>query len=227
MEKAAELKLLGFWVSPMVLRVEWAFMLKGITDYEYLDEDLLHNKSSLLLQLNPVHKKVPVLIHKGKAIAESLVIVGYIEETWKNHPLLPQDPYEKARIKSFAMFAEKLIFDSYTASWSQGEAKEKLVNSTIEAFEKIEEEIKGKKFFGGESVGYLDIALGWICLWLPAWEEVGSMTILDPKKFPGISSWVQNFVNQPVIKEKWPSKERVVKFYQERRIVRMGMVKQA
>lgn len=108
MEKAAELKLLGFWVSPMVLRVEWAFMLKGITDYEYLDEDLLHNKSSLLLQLNPVHKKVPVLIHKGKAIAESLVIVGYIEETWKNHPLLPQDPYEKARIKSFAMFAEKV-----------------------------------------------------------------------------------------------------------------------
>lgn len=108
MENAEELKLLGFWVSPMVLRVEWAFRLKGITDYEYVDEDLLHNKSSLLLELNPVHKKVPVLIHKGNGIAESLVIVEYIDETWKNHSLLPQDPYEKARIRSFAIFAEKV-----------------------------------------------------------------------------------------------------------------------
>ncbi|KAK1390653.1 Glutathione transferase [Heracleum sosnowskyi] len=225
MENAEELKLLGFWVSPMVLRVEWAFMLKGITDYEYVDEDLLHNKSSLLLELNPVHKKVPVLIHKGKAIAESLVIVEYIDETWKNHPLLPQDPYEKARIRSFAIFAEKLIFESYTASWSQGEAKEKLVKSTMEAFEKIEEEIKGKTFFGGESLGFLDIALGWISLWLPVWEQVGSFKILDPIKFPGIASWVENFTSQAVIKEKLPSKERAVQFYRERRLVRMGIVK--
>ncbi|XP_074322243.1 glutathione S-transferase U8-like isoform X2 [Apium graveolens] len=199
-------------------------MLKGITDYEYVDEDILHNRSSLLLELNPVHKKVPVLIHKGKAIAESLVIVEYIDETWKNHPLLPQDPYEKARLRSFAIFAEKLIFDSYNASWSQGEAKEKLVKSIIEAFEKIEEEIKGKTFFGGESVGFLDIALGWISLWLPVWEEVGSFKILDSIKFPGIASWLQNLRSQPVIKERLPPKERAVKFYQERRIVRMGLV---
>ncbi|KAK1390654.1 Glutathione transferase [Heracleum sosnowskyi] len=222
MDNSEELKLLGFWVSPLVTRVEWALMLKGITDYEYVDEDVTINKSSLLLQLNPIHKKVPVLVHKGKAIIESLVIVEYIDETWINHPLLPEDPYEKARIRSFAIFAEKLIYDSYTAMASQGEAQEKLVESIIEAFEKIEEEIKGKTFFGGESLGFLDIALGWISLWLPAWEELGSMKILHPIKFPGIALWVQNFTSQPVIKEKLPSKERIVKFYQERRLVRMG-----
>lgn len=99
------------------------------------------------------------------------------------------------------------------------------MKSTIEAFEKIEEEIKGKTFFGGESLGFLDIALGWISLWLPVWEEVGSFKILDSVKFPGISSWLQNLLSQPVIREKLPPKERVVKFYQERRIVRMGLVK--
>ncbi len=39
-----------------------------------------------------------------------------------------------------------------TALYSQGEAKEKAEKLAIEAVEKIEEVIKGKKFFGGESV---------------------------------------------------------------------------
>ncbi|KAL1808545.1 hypothetical protein ACET3Z_025535 [Daucus carota] len=184
-----------------------------------LEEDVMYNKSPLLLELNPVHKKVPVLVHNGKVIAESLVILEYIDETWKTHPLFPQDAYEKARIRSFAKFGDKLFYDAYTAMWSQGEEKEKLVESTIEEFEKIEEEIRGRKFFGGESLGFLDIALGWISFWLPLWEEVGSIKILDPIKFPGIASWVQKILSEPVIKEKLPPKERSVKYFQERLVI--------
>lgn len=217
MENSEELKLLGFWVSPAVARVEWALGLKGIKDYVYVEEDVIYNKSPLLLQLNPVHKKVPVLVHKGKPIAESEVIVKYIDETWKNYPLLPQDPYEKARILSFAKFGDKLFDDAFTAMWSQGEEKEKLVKSIIEELEKIEEEIKGRRFFGGESLGFLDIALGWISYWLPLWEQVGSMKIFDPIKFPGTALWVENFLSQPVINEKLPPKDRAVKYFQERR----------
>ncbi|KAL4014797.1 hypothetical protein IC575_027015 [Cucumis melo] len=66
-------KLLDFWPSMFGMRVRIALAQKGVA-YEYVEEDL-RNKSPLLLQMNPIHKKIPVLIHNGKPICESSIIV--------------------------------------------------------------------------------------------------------------------------------------------------------
>ncbi|KAL6318703.1 hypothetical protein AAG906_001176 [Vitis piasezkii] len=108
MAEENQVKLHGIWASPYVKRVEMALKLEGIP-YEYVEEDL-RNKSQLLLQYNPVHKKVPVLIHNGKPIAESLIILEYIDETWKNGPpLLPQDPYKRAKVRFWASFVQQEV----------------------------------------------------------------------------------------------------------------------
>ncbi|BFG32758.1 hypothetical protein CerSpe_190320 [Prunus speciosa] len=91
MAEENKVTLYGMWASPYVKRVELALRLKGIP-YEYVEEDL-RNKSPLLLKLNHVHQKVPVLVHNGKPIVESLVILEYIDETWETGPrLVPKDP---------------------------------------------------------------------------------------------------------------------------------------
>lgn len=105
---ANEVVLLGFWPSPFVARVKIALAEKGV-QYEYKEEDL-ENKSSLLLQMNPIHKKVPVLIHNGKPLSESLIVVQYIDEVWKDGPpLLPSDPYLRSQAMFWADFVDKKV----------------------------------------------------------------------------------------------------------------------
>lgn len=74
-----------------------ALNFKGLS-YEYEEEDLA-NKSDLLLESNPVNKKVPVFIHNGVPIYESLAMLEYIDEVYRGmgSSLLPADPYQRAR----------------------------------------------------------------------------------------------------------------------------------
>ncbi|XP_058209402.1 probable glutathione S-transferase [Rhododendron vialii] len=218
MESKEAVKLLGFWVSPFSFRVEWALRLKGV-EYEYIEEDIF-NKSPLLLKLNPVHKKVPVLIHGDKVILESFIILEYIDETWKQFPILPKDPYDRAMARFWAKFAEeKFWMNAWRALWTVGEDKEMYLEQAVESLEKIEQELikRKSKFFGGESIGYLDIALGWISYWLPVLEEVGSMMIADPIQFPATAGWTENFRNHPMVKDKLPSRDEMVVYFQWRR----------
>ncbi|KAL7204098.1 hypothetical protein ACSBR2_017211 [Camellia fascicularis] len=214
---AEELKVFRTWSSRFALRIIWALKLKGIEEYETIFEDIT-NKSPLLLQYNPVHKKVPVLVHNGKPISESLVILEYIDETWKHNPLLPEDPYERATARFWAKFGdEKLLNSVFNFLITQGKEQEEAIPQVMENLKYIEEQLKGNKFFGGETIGYTDIAFGWIANLLSVFEEVTGIKLLDEEKFPLLSAWTQNFSDVPVIKENWPPRDKLVIKFQATR----------
>jgi len=111
--KEQQVKLLGASRSPFVLRVRIALALKGI-DYEFIEENV-QNKSQLLLQSNPIHKKILVFIHNGKPVCESMIIVQYIDETWdtKAPNLMPKHPYDRAIARFWAAFVDDKVIRSF------------------------------------------------------------------------------------------------------------------
>ncbi|KAI9174744.1 hypothetical protein LWI28_022172 [Acer negundo] len=208
----ADVKVIGASLSLFCTRIEWALKLKGV-EYEYIEEDL-KNKSPILVNSNPVHKKVPVLLHHDKSICESLLILEYIDEIWKDNPLLPQDPYQKAIARFWAKFAdEKCVMGAWGACQAEGEEKEKAIESAAESFAFLEKQLEGNKYFGGEEIGFLDLALGWIPHWLNVMEQVGDMKLLDADNFPLLHQWAHRFIQLPLIKSCLPPRENLVNYF--------------
>ncbi|XP_039158448.1 glutathione S-transferase U8 [Eucalyptus grandis] len=178
-----EVKLLGAWGSPFSWRLEVALKMKGV-EYEYFDEDLMNRpKSSLLLEYNPVHKKIPVLVHNGKPIAESLVILEYIDEIWNDRPviLLPQDPRDRAIARFWAKFMDdKCAPALWRSCRHEGIERENAFEEACALLNVLEAELKDKqkRFFGGDTIGFVDIAGNFIGYWIGVIQEVAGVRLL-------------------------------------------------
>ncbi|KAI3430120.1 GST N-terminal domain-containing protein [Psidium guajava] len=206
-------KLHGVWASPFSTRVIWALKLKGIP-FDYVEEDL-SNKSASLLRYNPVHKKIPVLVHGGRPVCESMVIVEYLEEAWPQFPLLPSDPHERAVARFWVKFIEDKSLNVWIAGRSAGEEQEKPMRDSSEMLAILEEHgpNKGKKFFGGDSINIVDIAFGGVAYWMRVIEEVSGGKMFDAAKLPRLNAWMANFESSPVIAKNLPDRGKLRDYF--------------
>ncbi len=69
-----------------------------------------------------------------------------------------------------------------------------------------------KKFFGGETIDFLDLVVGYLPNWLKFKEELGAIKLLDAEKFPSFHEWAKKFVEIPIIKEKIPMPEDLINY---------------
>ncbi|XP_010521903.1 PREDICTED: glutathione S-transferase U1-like [Tarenaya hassleriana] len=215
MAEKEEVKLLSLWALPFGHRVEIALKLKGVP-YDYLEQDL-RNKSPLLLQMNPVHKQVPVFVHNGRPIAESLVILEYIDETWTQYPILPRDPYDRAMARFWAKFVDEKIVSAGLKSVVKAEkGREAAIEETQQLMKLLEKELVGKDFFGGERVGFLDLVAGSMIPMslMMLWEGMG-VDVIPKEKFPEFHRWMNNLLEVEAVKECLPPREKHIEHMME------------
>jgi maleylacetoacetate isomerase/maleylpyruvate isomerase len=98
------LVLYTYWRSSSAYRVRIALNLKGI-DYR---QEFIHlvrgggqQHQARYREVNPLGL-VPALEHGGHTIVQSLAICEYLEDVFPEHPLLPEGPVARARVRSIA-----------------------------------------------------------------------------------------------------------------------------
>ncbi|KAK0600832.1 hypothetical protein LWI29_018805 [Acer saccharum] len=136
------------------------------------------------------------------------------QDTWNHNPLLPQDPYHKATARFWVKFGDdKVIPSIWSAFLKQGKEQEDAIDEAIENLKLLEEQLKGKKFFGGDKIGLTDLALGWLANLVPVFEQIVGMKIIDEERFPSLLAWMHEFAQVAIIKESLPPHDKlIVKF---------------
>ncbi|PWY78460.1 glutathione S-transferase [Aspergillus sclerotioniger CBS 115572] len=110
------LKLYAGWFCPFVQRV-WLALEEKQIPYQYIEVNPYHKQPSFLA-LNP-RGLVPTIAvpdpstNISKPLYESTVILEYLEEAYPDHtPLLPSDPYLRARCRIWNDFMTSRIIPS-------------------------------------------------------------------------------------------------------------------
>jgi maleylpyruvate isomerase len=123
------MKLYNYFRSTSSWRVRIALNWKGLS-YEYVAVPLLEGAQDA-----PEHRarspmgKIPVLeLDDGRVVTESMAIIEYLDETHPEPPLLPRDPFGRARAR---MLAE-------------------MVNSGIQPFQNLQVLREVKRGLGGD-----------------------------------------------------------------------------
>ncbi|KAK4261212.1 hypothetical protein QN277_004242 [Acacia crassicarpa] len=218
MASSNHLKLLGGWFSPFVMRVKIALNIKSLV-YENIEETL-NPKSQLLLQLNPMHKKIPVLLHGDKTICESRIIVEYVDEVWNSGPsFLHSDAYDRAIARFWAAYIDDKLFVAmiHALKEEDEEARKAYLEEIEDSLVTMEDELQkccreGKGYFGGEEIGLVDITFGSLLCWVSVIETVNGRKMIVEEKHPCLVKWAERFEFDPNVKGLIPETEKLIEF---------------
>ncbi|XP_061984510.1 probable glutathione S-transferase [Populus nigra] len=203
--------------APFSGRVRIALAEKGVKYDVYSEQNPRDEITKLLLQMKPVSKQLPTLIHNGRPVCESLIIVQYVDDAWKGKaPLLPSDPYQRAQSRFWADFIDKKVFEITKKIWTtKGEELEGAKKDFIECLKLLEGELGDKPYFGGENLGYVDVAFVPFYCWFYAYETCGNFSI--EAECPKIIAWAKRCMQKESVSKSLEDPKKVYEFVLERR----------
>ncbi len=199
------MKLLGFFASPYVARVELFARIKGL---DLVSEPPLGDgiKSAESLALNPIGR-MPSLEVDGRCVAESTIICDYLEDAFPQQPGLPSDPYDRAMSRLVARITDLYVAPQVSPLFSQmnpaardAAAVDAAATGLTNAYRYLEHFMGAGPFAAGDTPTLGDCALAPYMGMLKQVVYQNFESIDDPTDSPGrLRDWWQAVSDDPIL----------------------------
>jgi glutathione S-transferase len=172
---------------PYVARVRIVLAEKGI-EVETVEIDL-SDRPDWLYEKNPAGR-VPVIEEDGgPPLAESAVIMEFLEERYPEPALLPADPADRAAVRLLIFRDDELTSPYYALRRDEDGARERF-DAALGRFDAL---LGEQPYLSGADYGFADIALvPWV---LRARDMLG----VELDGFPSLGDWLARLEQRPAI----------------------------
>ncbi len=201
------LKIYGALLSPFVRKVRCVLAEKQVP-YELIATNPF-DKSSEFLRRSPLGRIPALDDEEGRSLADSTVIVEYLEERFPSPPLFPRDPYDRARVRWFDEYADGGMAQSLTAKvffqrvisakLIKGGCDEAVVQSGLKELPTflgyLERELAGRQHLVAETFTLADVSVACQLINLRH-----ANVEADPKEYPAVTGWFARVTSRPSLK---------------------------
>ena len=158
-------------------------MIEKEIPFELTEVDL-RSKPDWFLAVSP-YGKVPVIVDDGQTIYESAIINEYLDEKYKNVPMMPKEPVERAKARiwmdyctnKYPILSRKLLLDNGNEEL-QIENKKKMKESLLYIEKECFEKNANGPFWLGNNISLVDLH------YAPFFERFGAFKELFGVEWP-------------------------------------------
>ncbi|HWH76485.1 MAG TPA: glutathione S-transferase family protein [Candidatus Binatus sp.] len=160
-------------------------------------------KSPEHLKRNP-YGKIPVLDDDGRILFESCIINEYLDEKYPNPPLMPKDPYQRARGRILVDYALNYLHEPYWAlrgeimmKKNQAERDQRIIAEMraelLKRLQYLETELDDKPYMLGE-YSLVDIDM------FPRFPRMESFGVVPSPSLPRLNAWYERMKQRPSVR---------------------------
>jgi glutathione S-transferase len=213
------LKLCGFAVSNYYNKVKMQLLEKGVPFEEVL---VWSAKDDAQVARSPLGK-VPYIEVDGRALAESGAIAEYIEEAYPQYPLLPRDPYERAKVRELLVFvdlhvelvARRLYREAFFGGTISDEAKAEVEKELPRGLKALAQLAQFAPYVAGPTLTLADCsAVQHLPLVTMATKKIYGRDFLEP--YPQVAAYLKEMNQRPSVQKIAADRKENTRLYAER-----------
>jgi glutathione S-transferase len=188
--------------SPACMRVFPVLAYKGI-DYDNVEVDITKKERPAAFNAVSPFGKVPVLVHDGKIIFESVVINEYLNEVWPKPAMLPADPAARAYARQWIVSFNRAVTDrdgEFVHIERDKSRKQDICRRIFPDLAKLDGELAGKsQLFLGAELSLVDVAIAPFSRNLMIWSDlVGDKHL---KSYRNLLGYFERLEKNPVLQK--------------------------